>query len=101
MTPSSCSVYQPLALTAELLRRLQMRLRGVICVAVQGVNAAAAHLGIKAEYAWGGSGRSSSLTDLVVRKSGEQSDLQQLSRLVLGAAEIKGSWQFSCSEARL
>ena len=69
--------------------------RGVIYVAVQGVNAAAAHLGIKAEYAGGGSGRSSSLTDLVVRKSGEQSDLQPLSRLVLGAVEIKGSWQFS------
>lgn len=67
----------------------------MVYVAVQGVNAAAAVLGIQAEYAGGGSGRSTSFTDLVIRKSGELSSPKRLSRLVLGAAEIKGRWQFN------
>ncbi|WIA20003.1 hypothetical protein OEZ85_005875 [Tetradesmus obliquus] len=60
--------------------------------AVEGVSEVAADLGIGTEYIDGGSGRSASFTDMLVRKCGT-SVYADASRLVLGVFEVKGSWQ--------
>lgn len=50
-------------------------------------------MGIGAKCVGGGSGRSLSFTDLVVRIRGQSSNPEHLSALVLGAGEVKGAWQ--------
>ena len=52
-------------------------------------------LGIGVECVVGGSGRSSSFTDLVVRRTGQPTSPSQLSLLILGAGEVKGIGQLS------
>ncbi|DBB14137.1 TPA: hypothetical protein ACH3X3_001089 [Trebouxia sp. C0006] len=47
------------------------------------------------ECVGGGSGRSSSFTDLVVRRTGQPTSPSQLSLLILGAGEVKGISQLS------
>ena len=59
------------------------------------VNEIAARIGIPAECVGGGSGRSSSFTDLVVRQTGLASDPQHLSAIIWGVGEVKGDWQLS------
>ena len=59
------------------------------------VNEIAARIGISAECVGGGSGRSSSFTDLVVRQTGLASDPQHLSAIIWGVGEVKGDWQLS------
>jgi hypothetical protein len=48
------------------------------------------------EYTGGGSGRSLSNTDLLLRCKGTTSK-DAASRLILGAVEVKGKWQLSLS----
>ena len=67
--------------------------RGALVTVLQSINDAARILDIGAECVGGGSGRSLSFTDLIVRKRGQPSNPQQLSALVLGAGEVKGAWQ--------
>ncbi|WIA10292.1 hypothetical protein OEZ85_010486 [Tetradesmus obliquus] len=66
--------------------------RACLIRAVEGVSEVAADLGIGTEYIDGGSGRSASFTDMLVRKCGT-SVYADASRLVLGVFEVKGSWQ--------
>lgn len=66
--------------------------RACLIRAVEGVSEVAADLGIDTEYVDGGSGRSASFTDMLVRKCGT-SVYADASRLVLGVFEVKGSWQ--------
>ena len=67
--------------------------RGVIMNLLYEVNDTARILRIKAEYSEGGSGRTASFMDLVLRKSGQLSDPKKLSALVLGAGVVKGQSQ--------
>lgn len=61
---------------------------------MQSINDAANILGIGAEcIGGGGSGRSLSFTDLVVRKRTHSSNNKHFSSLVLGVGEVKGAWQ--------
>lgn len=46
----------------------------------------------------GGSGRTTTFMDLVVRKTGQPSDPKQLSALVLGAGRVKGIWQLALQQ---
>ena len=59
------------------------------------VNDTAERLEIPVQCTGGGSGRSMSFTDLVVRPTGAQSNLADLSSQILGTGEVKGDWQFS------
>ena len=66
----------------------------VVIVLLKSVNTAAKRLGIAAQYAGGGSGRSLSFTDLVVRPAGAHSDSADLSKQILGTGRVKGDWQW-------
>ena len=68
-------------------------MRGALLAVLQSINDAARILDVGAECIGGGSGRSLSFTALVVRKSGQSSNPQHLSALVLGVGEVKGAWQ--------
>jgi len=52
-------------------------------------------LKIPVECCGGGSGRSMSFTDLVVRPAGACSDPAHVSSQILGTGEVKGDWDFS------
>lgn len=71
----------------------ESEVRGVIMNLLYSINKAAQVLGIMAECIGGGSGRTTSLMDLLLRKSGQLSDPERLSSLVLGAGQVKGQWQ--------
>ena len=71
----------------------ESEVRGVIVNLLYSINEAAKALGIQAECIGAGSGRTTSFMDLVLRKSGQLSDPNKLSSLVLGAGEVKGQWQ--------
>ena len=71
----------------------ECEVRGALVTILHGINNAAQIMGIGAECVGGGSGRSLSFTDLVVRKHGHSSNPKHLSALVLGAGEVKGAWQ--------
>lgn len=71
----------------------ESEVRGVIVNLLYSINEAAKALGIQAECIGGGSGRTTSFMDLVLRMSGQLSDPKKLSSLVLGAGEVKGQWQ--------
>ena len=58
------------------------------------VNETAVLLGIPIECDGGGSGRSMSFTDLVVRPAGAETSLADLSSQIFGTGEVKGKWQF-------
>ena len=73
----------------------ECEVRGALITIMHGINNAAQIIGIGAECVGGGSGRSLSFTDLVVRKRGQPSNPQHLSALVLGAGEVKGAWQLN------
>ncbi|KAL0043295.1 hypothetical protein WJX79_000713 [Trebouxia sp. C0005] len=60
---------------------------------MQSSNDAANILGIGAVCIGGGSERSLSFTDLVVRKRTHSSNNKHVSSLVLGVGEVKGAWQ--------
>lgn len=68
---------------------------GALVTIMHGINNAAQIMGIGAKCVGGGSGRSLSFTDLVVRQRGRSSNPEHLSALVLGAGEVKGAWQLS------
>ena len=72
----------------------ESEIRGPLATMLQSVNNAAEIHGIKAECVGAGSGRSTSYMDLVVRRTGQKSDPDHLSVLVLGAGDVKGNWQF-------
>ena len=71
----------------------ECEVRGALVAVLQSINDAAKILDIGAECVGGGSGRSLSFTDLIVRKRGQSSNPQHLSASVLGAGEVKGAWQ--------
>ena len=73
----------------------ECEVRGCIMAFLQGVNQAARVLGFGVECVGGGSGRTTSFMNLVLRVSGRPSDPNQLSCLILGAGEMKGTWQFN------
>lgn len=73
----------------------ESEVRGAIMSFLYSINEAAKLLGIGVECVGGGSGRSSSFTDLVVRRTGQPTSPSQLSLLILGAGEVKGIWQLS------
>ena len=76
----------------------ECEVRGTLVAVLQSINDAARILNIGAECVGGGSGRSLSFTDLVVRKSGQSSNPQHLSALVLGVGEVKGAWQLDLQD---
>lgn len=59
------------------------------------MNQLAHDIGITAQLAGGGSSRSSSFTDLVVRQEGQVTDPQHLCDLIWAVGEVKGDWQLS------
>lgn len=71
----------------------ECEVRGAFVANMQSINDAANILGIGAECIGGGSGRSLSFTDLVVRKRTHSSNNKHFSSLVLGVGEVKGAWQ--------
>ena len=71
----------------------ECEVRGAITALLYSINDAANILGIGAECVGGGSGRTTSFMDLVVRKTGQASNPEHLSALILGASEVKGAWQ--------
>ena len=73
----------------------ECEVRGCVMSVAYGLNHAAGVLGYDVECVGGGSGRSTSYTDLVLRKAKHPSDPDQLSSHILGVCEVKGSWQFS------
>jgi len=73
----------------------ESEVRGAIMSFLYSINEAAKLLGIGVECVGGGSGRSTSFMDLVVRRTGQPTSPDQLSLLVLGAGEVKGTWQLS------
>jgi len=74
----------------------ESEVRGVIFRCLQGVTEVAASIGYEVEYTGGGSGRSLSNTDLLVRhKATTKRDAA--SSLILGAVEVKGKWQLGLS----
>ena len=72
----------------------ECEVRGCIMAFICGLNQAAKIIGIGVECVGGGSGRSTSFMDLILRLRGRTSDPNHLSCLILGAVEVKGSWQF-------
>ena len=62
----------------------EIEVRGVIMNVLYSINEAAKILGIKAECVGGGNGRSTSFMDWGLRKSGQLSNPEKLSSLVLG-----------------
>lgn len=73
----------------------ESEVRGHVMHLTQSINQIAASIGINAACNGGGSGRSASFTDLVVRQRGEPSDPQRLSAIIWGVGEVKGEWQLS------
>lgn len=78
----------------------ESEVRGAIMLFLYSTNEAAKLLGIGVECVGGGSGRSSSFTDLVVRRTGQPTSPSQLSLLILGPGEVKGIWQLSLQQER-
>ena len=74
----------------------EAEVRGFVMRLLRSVNTAAKQLGIQVRYSGGGSGRSLSRTDLVVRVAGDPHDPKDLSSRNLGVIEVK-----VCSEALL
>ena len=72
----------------------ESEVRGCIMAFVYGLNQAAKVLSIDVECVGGGSGRSTSFMDLVLRLRRQQSDPNHLSCTILGAGKVKGPWQF-------
>ncbi|CAL8468906.1 g8447 [Coccomyxa elongata] len=58
------------------------------------INTTARILGIAMNFCSGGSERSMSFTDLLVRPAGAQSNPNSLSSQVFGVIEVKGDWEF-------
>ena len=74
----------------------ESEVRGAIMSFLYSINEAANLLGSGRELPLGGgSGRSSSFTDLIVRRTGQPTSPSQLSLLNLGAGEVKRIWQLS------
>ena len=73
----------------------ECEVRGTLVAVMHGINNAAQILGIRTQCVGGGSGRSLSSTDLVVRKCGQTSNPEHLSALILAAGEVKGTWQLN------
>ena len=73
----------------------ECEVRGRVVIMLDSVNDIAERLNIPVQCTGGGSGRSMSFTDLVVRPTGAQSNLADLSSQILGTVEVKGDWQFS------
>ncbi|KAL0028592.1 hypothetical protein WJX79_004062 [Trebouxia sp. C0005] len=71
----------------------ECEVRGALVTLMHGIDTAAQIMGIGAECVGGGSGRSLSFADLVVRKCGQSSNPEHLSALVLRAREVQGAWQ--------
>ena len=71
----------------------ESEVRGAITALMYSINDAANILGIGVECVGGGNGRTTSFMDLVVRKTGQASNPEHLSALILGAGEVKGTWQ--------
>jgi len=74
----------------------ESEVRGLIFRCLRGVTEVATSIGYGVEYTGGGSGRSLSNTDLLLRCKGTTSK-DAASRLILGAVEVKGKWQLSLS----
>ncbi len=72
----------------------EAEVRGLIVRMLTSINTTASILGIPMECCSGGSGKSMSFTDLLVRPAGAQSDPNSLSSQVFGAIEVKGDWEF-------
>ncbi|EIE18322.1 hypothetical protein COCSUDRAFT_60291 [Coccomyxa subellipsoidea C-169] len=72
----------------------EAEVRGRVLSLLDSINDVAEVLGIPVECTSGGSGRSSSFTDLVVRLTGSATNPAHLSALILAAGEVKGNWQF-------
>ena len=73
----------------------ECEVRGHVVVSLlHSVNTTAERLEIPVQCNGGGSGRSMSFTDLVVRPAGAQSNPADLSSQILGTGEVKGDWQF-------
>lgn len=73
----------------------ESEVRGAITALLYSINDAANILGIGVECVGGGSGRTTSFMDLVVCKTGQASNPEHLSALILGAGEVEGTWQLS------
>lgn len=72
----------------------ECEVRGRVVSLLDSVNTTAMRLKVPVECTGGGSGRSMSFTDLVVRPAGAQSNPADLSSQILGTGEVKGDWQF-------
>ena len=69
--------------------------RGCFMNVMYELNQWAADLGLDVECVGGGSGRSVSFTDVVLRlRQRQHSDPKHVSCSILGVGEIKGSWEF-------
>ncbi len=84
--PGKDDIVRPAADEAEV--------RGCVVLLFNSINATAEMLGIPMECWNGGSARSLSFTDLLVRPAGAQTDTGALSSQVFGTIEVKGDWQF-------
>ena len=72
----------------------ECEVRGRVVSLLDSINTTAETLEIPVQCTGGGSGRSMSFTDLVVRPAGAQSNPADLSSQILGTGEVKGDWQF-------
>lgn len=72
----------------------ESEVRGRVIGILDGVNKIAEMLGIPMKCSGGGSGRSMSFTDLVVRPADGQTDPNSVSSQIFGTVEVKGDWQF-------
>ncbi len=69
--------------------------RSLITELADSLNQLAADIHITARLSGGGSNRSSSFTDLVVRPAEQVTDPLHLSNLIWAVGEVKGDWQLS------
>ena len=76
----------------------EAEVRGCVISLLRSANDVAVLRGIEVEYAGGGSGRSTSFTDLLMRRVGVHSHPASLSSTVLGNGEVKGVWQFQLEQ---
>ena len=76
----------------------QREVRGYVVSLLTSVNTVARKSGIPAQYTTGGSGRSMSFIDLLVRPAGAQSNPANVSGQVLGTGRVKGDWEFELKQ---
>ena len=72
----------------------EAEVRGRVVSLLDSLNAIAEAVGIPVHCTGGGSGRSASVADLVVRPAGAHSNPMDLSSQIYGTGEVKSDWQF-------